>query len=88
MIWDNLIRARDNTKDGDADPEALVPSTWHLVRQRGMKTEVVAKGVGCYDVAADGSVVYTNGGAIYQVSAAGERTKVCAGQYIAHVIAI
>lgn len=88
MMWDNLIRARDKAKESDADPESLVPSSWQLVRQRGMKTEVVAKGVGCYDVAEDGSVVYTNGGAIYHVNAAGERTKVCDGQYISHVIAI
>jgi hypothetical protein len=88
MMWDNLIRARDKTKEQDADPESLVPSSWHLVRQRGMKTEVVAKGVGSYDVSEDGSVVYTNGGAIYHVDAEGKRTKVCDGQYISHVIAL
>ncbi|HEY0372478.1 MAG TPA: hypothetical protein VGD79_10785 [Thermoanaerobaculia bacterium] len=88
MMWDNLIRARDKAKEQDADPEALVPSAWCLVRQRGVKTEVLAKGVGAYDVSADGSIVYTNGGAIYQVSPEGTRTKVCDGQYISHVIAI
>lgn len=41
-----------------------MPSSWHFVRQRGMKTDVLAKGVGCYDVSEDGSIVYTNGGAI------------------------
>ena len=88
MMWDNLIRAREKAKQQDDDPEALVPSSWHLVRQRGMKTEIVAKGVGAYDVADDGSVVYTNGGAIYHMNAGGERTKVCDGQYISHVITI
>jgi hypothetical protein len=88
MMWDNLIRAREKAKETDADPEALVPSSWHLVRQRGMKTEVLAKGVGSYDVSEGGSIVYTNGGAIYHLDGAGERTKVCEGQYISHVIAI
>jgi hypothetical protein len=88
MMWDNLIRARDKAKEIDDDPEALVPSSWHLVRQRGMKVETLAKGVGSYDVAEDGSIVYTNGGAIYRVTPDGQRTKVCEGQYISHVIAL
>lgn len=88
MAWDNLIRAREETKEKDGDPESLVPSDWHLVRQRGMKTETVAKGVSSYDVADDGAIVYTNGGAIYQLAADGTRTKVCDGQDISHVIAM
>jgi hypothetical protein len=88
MAWDNLIRAREKAKETDADPESLVPSSWVLVRQRGMKTETIAKGVGCYDVSEDGTIVYTNGGAIYHVDADGARTKVCDGQYISHVIAL
>lgn len=88
MVWDNLIRAREKSKVKDADPESLVPNDWCLVRQRGMQTDVLAKGVGAYDVAEDGSIVYTNGGAIYRVDADGQRTKVCDGQYISHVIAI
>lgn len=88
VTLDNYIKASQEAQQKDADPEALVPSSWQLVRQRGMKTEVVAKGAGSYDVTEDGSVVYTNGGAIYQLTPSGERTKVCEGQYISHVIAI
>lgn len=88
MTWDNLIRAREKTKDANADPESLVPSSWNLVRQRGMKTETLAKGVSSYDVTGDGAIVYTNGGAIYHLTPDGTRTKVCEGQYISHVIAL
>jgi hypothetical protein len=88
MRWDNLIAARDKAKETSDEPESLVPSSWQLVRQRGMKTETLAKGVSSYDVAADGSIVYTNGGAIYLLAPDGARTKVCDGQYISHVIAI
>lgn len=86
LVWENLIHAKEDATDGEK--ESLVPSSWHLVRQRGMKTETVAKGVSSYDVAEDGSIVYTNGGAIYQLAPDGTRTKVCDGQYISHVIAI
>jgi hypothetical protein len=88
MMWDNLIRAKEKAKEKESDPESLVPSSWHLVRQRGMKTEMLAKGVSCYDVTEDGSIVYTNGGAIYQLAPDGTRTKMCDGQYISHVIAV
>lgn len=88
MQWNNLINAQDDANQQDSDPESLVPSSWQLVRQRGLKTEALAKGVSCYDIAADGSIVYTNGGAIYHLDANGHRTKVCDGQYISHVIAL
>ena len=88
MIWDNLIRARDQSKSADDDPDALVPSSWQLVRQRGMKTETIARSVAAYDLASDGTVVYTNGTAIFRVSPDGERTKICDGAYISHVLAL
>jgi hypothetical protein len=88
MRWDNLIRARENAKQKDDEPEALVPSSWVLVRQRGMKSEVLAKGVSSFDIAEDGAIVYTNGGAIYRIAPDGERAKVCDGQYISDVVVI
>lgn len=88
LTLDNYTKAGQDAQQQDADPEALVPSAWQLVRQRGMKTEVLAKGVGAYDVAGDGSIVYTNGGAIYHLGPNGERTKICDGAYISHVIAL
>ena len=88
MIWDNLIRARDQTKGKDDEPDALVPSSWQLVRQRGMKTETIARSVAAYDLDADGSVIYTNGTTIVRVAPDGDRTTICNGAYISHVIAL
>lgn len=88
MEWNNLIRAGSETTSKDDDPDALVPSSWQLVRQRGMKVETVARNVATYDLCADGSVVYTNGSAIFRVSPDGEKTKICDGAYISHVIAL
>lgn len=84
MIWENLMAA-----DHDADPnepKALVPSSFQLVRQRGLKTETVARSVAAYDIAADGAIVYSTGNAIYHLDAAGKRTRVCEDQPITNVI--
>ncbi|MEM6447809.1 MAG: hypothetical protein AAF704_14795, partial [Cyanobacteria bacterium P01_D01_bin.123] len=53
---------------GEADAPALVPATWQLVRQ-GVdgEPEVLAEHVLSYDLAEDGSVVYTNGSGIYRI---------------------
>jgi len=87
MIWDNLVRARDQAKENESDPESLVPSSWELVKQRGLKTETLANSVASYDLAADGSIVYTNGRAVYHLGADG-KSKVCDADYVSHVIAI
>jgi hypothetical protein len=88
MVWDNLTRAQDAAKKRDDDPEALVPSSWELVRQRGMKTETLARNVAAYDLSSDGSVVYTNGSAVYHVTPDGESTMLCQADYISHVITL
>ena len=84
MIWENLM-----TADQDADPnepKALVPSSFQLIRQRGVKTETIAKSVAAYDIAADGAIVYSTGNAIYHLDASGKRTRVCEDQPITNVI--
>ena len=57
---------------GEADAPAMVPPSWQLVRQevQGMP-EVLAKSVLAYDLAPDGSVVYTNGSGVYKIRADG-----------------
>jgi hypothetical protein len=87
MVWDNLLRAREQTKQDESDPESLVPSSWELVRQRGVKVETLASSVASYDLEADGSIVYTNGRAVYHL-AGGEKTKVCEADYVSRVIAL
>ena len=78
MIWGNKVSAEEAEKGGEEAPD-LVPRTWHLIRQRaGYDPEVIAKGVLAYDLAADDSVVYSNGSAIFVLEPSGktERTHV------------
>ena len=50
----------------------LVPANWELVRRDAAGAErVLARGVASFDVAADGTLVYTNGRAVYRLPAAG-----------------
>lgn len=53
----------------------LVPNTWQLIR-RGAdgKETMIAKGVFAYDLTPDGSIVYSNGNAIF-VRDPGGRTQ-------------
>ncbi len=69
MIWGNLIDADEAVKAKYRDTgevPGLVPSTWQLVRETGGQKEVLAKGALSYDLCGDGSIVYTNGNAIYR----------------------
>lgn len=68
---------------GEEDAPALVPPDWELVRQ-GMhgEPEVLAQGVLAYDLAEDGTVVYTNGSGIYALSPNGDRDRLCVGRLI------
>jgi len=88
MIWGNLIdagRAAREDRLGDPEAPSLVPSSWQLMRQSGSGTpEVLAKSVLSFDLAADGSVVYSNGSAIQRLG--GERIAV--GSMIEQVAAL
>lgn len=79
LTLDNL--PNQHAEDRDAPP--LVPSSWELVRQGNQGVpEVLATSVLAYDLAADGTVAYSNGSGIYLLSAQGERQRVA----IAHQI--
>jgi hypothetical protein len=47
---------------------------------------VLAEGVLCFDLCGDGSVVYTNGRAVYHLGAAGTREVLCKDQMIERVV--
>jgi len=83
MKADEAIKAK--YRDTGEIP-GLVPSTWHLVRQTGERKEVLAKGVLSYDICGDGSIVYTNGNAIYRREADGKCGKVHVDDGIEQVI--
>jgi hypothetical protein len=77
MIWGNLVdverAAREGT--GDSDAPSLVPSSWQLVRQSPAGKDVLAKGVLSFDLARDGSAVYSNGSAVHRIDPDGQRRE-------------
>jgi len=75
MIWGNKVSAQQSQKPGEEAPD-LVPKTWHLIRQRpGYDAETIAKGVLAYDLAPDGTVVYSNGSAIFMLEPNGKTAR-------------
>ncbi len=85
VVWGNLI----NSEKVDSKEEApnLVPATWELLRLKpGQKPEVLASSVLSYDVSADGSVIYTNGSAVYHLDANGEKERLTKDRMIEQVV--
>jgi hypothetical protein len=75
MIWGNRVSAELMAKNEDEAPD-LVPKSWQLIRERkNYDPEVLAKGALAYDLAPDGSVVYSNGSAIFVRDAAGRTQR-------------
>ena len=92
MIWGNLIdaeRAAREDRLGDPDAPSLVPSSWQLVRrsQSGV-TEVLAKSVLSFDIAGDGSLLYTNGSAIHRMKPGAASERIAVQKMIEQVVAL
>jgi hypothetical protein len=88
MLWGKLIDAEKAARAAKGEPAALVPKDWELVRRPADGAEeVMAQGVVSFDLCEDGSVVYTNGAAVYHISRDGRRDEICRGKMIEHVIA-
>ena len=91
MIWGNLIDAGRAARENGGDPDApsLVPSSWHLVRQSAAGKQVLAKGVLSFDLAPDGSVLYSNGSAIHRwVPQGPSAERILVGSMIEQVAAL
>jgi hypothetical protein len=85
MIWGNLVRAQQVTEENDT-PD-LVPSDWQLIRmKRDGAEEVVAKGVLAYDIGEDGTVVYSNGSAIFLLPPGGKPERIISEPLIEQVV--
>jgi hypothetical protein len=79
LVWGNLLDASKAQRAGE-DAPALVPASWKLVRARpGKDDEVLASGVLAFDVAADGTIAYTNGSAIEVIAPDGARERIHKG---------
>jgi hypothetical protein len=93
MVWGNMIdvdSAARQDRLGDPEAPSLVPSSWQLVRQlSGGRKEVLAKGVLSFDIAEDGSLLYSNGSAIHRVApGGGQAERILVGKMIAQVTAL
>lgn len=86
MIWGNLVQAR-RPSEGDEPPD-LVPGSWRLIRRHDGAEKVIARGVLAYDLAQDGTVVYSNGSAVYAISPDGKKEKLVAEAMIEQVAII
>jgi hypothetical protein len=87
MLWGKIIDAenalRRTGKNGDAP--GLVPSSWQLIRHRNGIDDVLVKGVLSFDIAPDGSIVYTDGSTIWRRAADGTTATLAKGKMIDQV---
>ncbi|HAV63925.1 MAG TPA: hypothetical protein DCY13_16360 [Verrucomicrobiales bacterium] len=84
MIWGNLIQAQ-KAQAGEEPPD-LVPGSWQLMRRQRGTDEVIAKSVLAYDVAEDGTVVYSNGNALFKITPDGRRERILSEALIEQVV--
>lgn len=77
MIWGNLVhgqqQARRRPEEEGVD---LVPKSWELCERNSRgETKTLAGGVLAYDVAADGTIIYTNGNALFLLHPDGRKER-------------
>jgi hypothetical protein len=76
-----------NRRFGDADSPALVPREWELIKQRPHEEpEIIANGVLAFDVGTDGSIVYSNGSAVYGIHPGGVPERLLVDRSIEQVV--
>jgi len=91
MLMGNYVNALEAMKSSsDSETPALVPANWELVRSGSSgegPIEVLAKGVLSFDVEEDGSILYSNGSAIFRMDSDHKSALVHESDLIEHVIA-
>ncbi len=76
-----------NRNFGDADSPALVPRSWQLIQQYPhQEPEIIGHGVLAFDVGADGTIVYSNGSAIYGIRPGGVAERLVIDRAIEQVV--
>jgi len=86
MIWGNLVQSQ---KAGEDEAMDLVPSSWQLARKTGAgPEEILARGVLAYDLAHDGSIVYSNGSAIFVRHPDGRKERLVTEAMIEQVVVL
>ncbi len=75
MIWGNLVQGQ-RQKQADDEGVDLVPKTWELHKRLASgETTVLAGGVLAYDIGKDGTIVYTNGNALFLLHPDGRKER-------------
>lgn len=83
------IDAEKAIKAARGQPAALVPASWELQRMTADgKTTTLAAAVLAFDLAPDGSLVYTNGSEIFHLSADGKPARVCTHSMVQQIVAL
>jgi hypothetical protein len=84
-VYDAEAANREDLLNKTSEP-GLVSQDWQLVRQKpGAGPEVLARGVMSFDVAVDGSIVYSNGSEVYTVVPGAKAERVVKEDFIEHV---
>jgi hypothetical protein len=80
IAW--LAQGKIRLKNGDEPPRTLESQFGQSIRERA------AKGVLAYDLAPDGSVVYSNGNAIYSLDTSGRTRRIVVESMIEQVVVL
>jgi hypothetical protein len=88
FIHGNLARAQMAQASED-EAQQVVPSSWELVRHvRNGDAEVIARNVLTFDLASDGSALYSDGAAISRIGRDGSSERVLQAELIEKVLAL
>jgi hypothetical protein len=91
-LMENIYAAQDAIRDemlSEGENSGLVPGSWQLICESpGESAKTLAKGVVSFDLSGDGSIVYSNGSAVYRLSAGGEAEQLAVGDFIEKVVSL
>lgn len=77
VLWGRAVEANKKAREANPEePRELVPNSWQLIhREHDGHERVLAKAVLGYDVAPDGTIVFTDGRAVYRRTLDGKAEK-------------
>lgn len=91
MLRGRMIDAAKALREAEetTDAPSLVPNSWELVRRSlAGKETILAKGVVAFDLALNGTIIYTNGSAVYELNNQGKSRQLLKGSLIENVMLI
>jgi len=89
ILYGRVIDAQKAMRQRNSAGPATVPDAWQLIRRTAQGDErVLATGVGHYDLGPDGTVLYTNGAKVWQLSESRNKTELVKDSLIERVALI